>query len=331
MTTTGRRIIDPDEEVQAAIADVFKAFAQTGSAYGVVGVFSGRRFPKPRLRRRVGGRAALGRAHARACAGRAVATPATPGAYVFGRYRYRRVVRPDGTITTKMIELPRSEWAVVIHDHHAGYISWERSSPTSSGWPPTTRATASARAREGSALCQGIVRCGACGRIDDHASPPRGQLLRVRALPRRSLNTPGVPRRSRPPWSTSSSPAGCWRRSRPSRSRLRSPPPTSSPSAARRSDRALELRVERARYEAIRAERAFHACEPDNRLVARSLETRWEQKLRELKDAEAELAEHVVPRPSPRASRSRRSPATCRAVGRRTAPPTRTASGCYAR
>ena len=66
-----------------------------------------------------------------------------------------------------------------------------------------------------------------------------------------------------------------------------------------RANRALELRVERARYQAIRAERAFHACEPDNRLVARSLETRWEAKLRELKDAEAELAEHVVPSSEP--------------------------------
>ena len=66
-----------------------------------------------------------------------------------------------------------------------------------------------------------------------------------------------------------------------------------------RCDRVYELRVERARYEAIRAERAFHACEPDNRLVARSLENRWEQKLRELKDAEAELAEHVVPSAEP--------------------------------
>jgi hypothetical protein len=38
---------------------------------------------------------------------------------------------------------------------------------------------------------------------------------------------------------------------------------------------------------------------PDNRLVARSLENRWEEKLRELKDAEAELAEHVVPSSEP--------------------------------
>ncbi len=39
-------IIDPDQEVQAAVAEVFKAFRQTGSAYGVVGAFAGRRFPR---------------------------------------------------------------------------------------------------------------------------------------------------------------------------------------------------------------------------------------------------------------------------------------------
>jgi excisionase family DNA binding protein len=61
----------------------------------------------------------------------------------------------------------------------------------------------------------------------------------------------------------------------------------------------VELRVERARYEAARAERAFHACEPENRLVARSLETRWEQKLKELAEAEAELAEQTKPAPDP--------------------------------
>ena len=42
----GHVIIDPDEEVQAAVCDLFEAFEQTGSAYGVVGAFSGRRFPK---------------------------------------------------------------------------------------------------------------------------------------------------------------------------------------------------------------------------------------------------------------------------------------------
>src|SRR6202011_3220312 len=76
-------------------------------------------------------------------------------------------------------------------------------------------------------------------------------------------------------------------------------PPDQVADRRARSDRALELRVERARYDAARAERAFHACEPENRLVARSLESRWEQTLRELADAETELAEHTTPTVEP--------------------------------
>jgi len=56
-----------------------------------------------------------------------------------------------------------------------------------------------------------------------------------------------------------------------------------------RVNRAAELAVERARYDAGRAERAFHAVEPENRLVARTLETRWETKLAALADAEHAL------------------------------------------
>jgi hypothetical protein len=61
--------------------------------------------------------------------------------------------------------------------------------------------------------------------------------------------------------------------------------------------RAAELAVDRARYEADRAERAFHAVEPENRLVARTLETRWETKLAALAEAEQalEAARHTLP------------------------------------
>ena len=56
-----------------------------------------------------------------------------------------------------------------------------------------------------------------------------------------------------------------------------------------RISRAAELAVERARYDAGRAERAFHAVEPDNRLVARNLESRWEATLAALAEAEQSL------------------------------------------
>jgi hypothetical protein len=57
-----------------------------------------------------------------------------------------------------------------------------------------------------------------------------------------------------------------------------------------RSVRAAELAAEPARYDTDRAERAFLACEPENRLVARTLEARWEARLARLAEAEAALA-----------------------------------------
>ena len=64
-----------------------------------------------------------------------------------------------------------------------------------------------------------------------------------------------------------------------------------------RSVRAAELAVERARYDADRAERAFLACEPENRLVARTLEARWEARLADLAGTEAALAAQRSARP----------------------------------
>jgi len=56
-------------------------------------------------------------------------------------------------------------------------------------------------------------------------------------------------------------------------------------------ERQWTLRLERVRYEAKRAERQYDACEPENRTVARNLETRWNQKLLEVEQLEREYEE----------------------------------------
>ncbi|MGH8884725.1 MAG: hypothetical protein ACRDYX_06040 [Egibacteraceae bacterium] len=60
---------------------------------------------------------------------------------------------------------------------------------------------------------------------------------------------------------------------------------------------AFELAVERARYEADRARRQYDAVEPENRLVARTLERVWEQTLGEVRRTESELAAQQARRP----------------------------------
>jgi excisionase family DNA binding protein len=293
----GQTIIDPDEEVQAAIADVFAAFLQTGSAYGVLGAFTGRRFPKRAWGGAWAGELRWGAlSHPRVV--RMLQNPCYAGAYVFGRCRSRRVVRPDGTITTATVELPRSEWPVLIRDHHPGYITWDAYLANEQRLAKNHTRAGQRPPREGAALCQGIVRCGACGHSmtvqyrakGAHYDCSVSRINHVRTPGCRSVKAAGVDelvaRRLLAALAPEEIALALAAAEEVSERRARS-------------DRALELRVERAGYDAARAERAFHACEPENRLVARSLETRWETKLRELADAEAELAEQTAPAPEP--------------------------------
>ena len=55
--------------------------------------------------------------------------------------------------------------------------------------------------------------------------------------------------------------------------------------------RALTLELEEARYQAVRAERQYDAVEPENRLVAETLERRWNEALGRVGDLERRLAE----------------------------------------
>ena len=249
---------------------------------------------------------------------------------MFGRYRSRRTVRPDGTITTKITELPRAEWPVLIRDHHPGYITWERylanerrlaANDTHSGQRPP---------REGSALCQGILRCGACGGSMTTLHRREGSYYECGHSRADHINTPGC-RSVKATVVDELIARRLLEALAPEEIALALAAADEVADRRARSTRAVELRVERARYEAIRAERAFHACEPENRLVARSLETRWEHKLRELNDAEAELAEQSAVHRSHRASSSRRSRATCPKLWAAESTARRTASGCCAR
>ncbi|MCA1679819.1 MAG: recombinase family protein [Actinobacteria bacterium] len=224
--------------------------------------------------------------------------PCYAGAYVFGRYRSRRTVRPDGTIVTRTVELPRSEWAVVIQDHHPGYITWEQFLANEQRLAANNNRKGQRPPREGSALCQGIVRCGACGGSMTTLHRREGSYYECGHSRADHVNTPGC-RSVKATIVDEPIARRLLQALAPEEIALALAAADEHTDRRARSDRVFGLRVERARYEAIRAERAFHACEPDNRLVARSLESRWEEKLRELKDAEAELAEHVVPSSEP--------------------------------
>ena len=63
--------------------------------------------------------------------------------------------------------------------------------------------------------------------------------------------------------------------------------------------RILELELQQARYEASLAERRYAACDPDNRLIAATLEKNWEAALRRVRDGEARLEATITSTPTP--------------------------------
>jgi hypothetical protein len=75
---------------------------------------------------------------------------------------------------------------------------------------------------------------------------------------------------------------------------------------AARVDRQWALRLEQARYEAERAQRQYHLVEPEHRLVARTLEAAWEEKLRALAHLEWEY-EHRRQHPPLRVNAAQRA------------------------
>lgn len=280
-------VIDPDEEVAAAVADVFTAFTATGSAYGVVAAFTSRRFPRRAYGGAWAGQVRFDRlTHSRACS--ILSNPVYAGAYVFGRFRSRRTVRPDGSVRTVTLELPRTEWAVCIHDHHDGYIDWDTFLANESRLA-ANRTNAGARPpREGAALCQGIVFCGCCGRSMSTryaGAHPYYECAHSRAD---HVATPGC-RSVRAATVDDAVAAALLAALAPDQLALALAAADEVTARRQRSIRAAELAVERARYQAERAERAFLACEPENRLVARSLEARWEARLVDLAQTQTTL------------------------------------------
>ncbi len=284
----GAVVIDPDAEVAAAIRDLFAAFAACGSAYGVVAAFDGRRFPLRAYGGVWAGQLRWGRlSHARVLG--VLKNPCYAGAYVHGRYTSRRTLDPDGSVHTGLVERPRTQWPVLIRDHHDGYIGWAEYLANEARLAANRTNTGARPPREGSALCQGIIACGSCGKPmrTNYHTDQRPAYECSRRADRQSTPTC----RSVAAATVDDAVADRLLAAlNPHEVALALAAADAVADRHHRLGRAAELAVERARYEADRAERAFHAVEPENRLVAGTLERRWENKLAALADAEQALA-----------------------------------------
>jgi hypothetical protein len=167
---TGRVVLDPDEEVQAAVRLVFDLFEQYASALAVVKHFTLHhlRFPDRLWQRTRKGELVWEPLRS----GRVLSllhNPFYAGAYVYGRTKTRRHALPgeQPRIKGRTRQVKREDWPIVLLDTHPGYISWDQFRHNQQllddnrTWRPEERRGA---VREGAALLQGIVLCGTCGR-----------------------------------------------------------------------------------------------------------------------------------------------------------------------
>ncbi len=229
-------------------------------------------------------------------------SPVYAGAYVYGKTRHQRYVDEQGRVRKRVRKLPRSEWGVLIPDHHEGYIDWVTYEANQARIATNTRPQphqGGGAVREGAALLQGLASCGHCGRrLRTHYRgrnhTPGYHCAGKNVVEGRGvycLNVGGVQidQAVTDAFLEALKPAGI-------KAAL-----AAAEQLEANHDAALDqwrLAVERARYEAERAERRYRAVEPENRLVARGLEAEWEQRLRELERAHGELTRRETQRPT---------------------------------
>jgi hypothetical protein len=219
--------------------------------------------------------------------------PAYAGAYVYGRRKVDRARPRLESPQGRIVRLPIDRWEVCIQDASPAYITWEefvsnqkRLAANQNNYRQNRRGAA----REGRALLQGIVLCGLCGsHMTLHYEGGRGDHLvyicdaEVRDYgSRRCQQVRGLAL-------DAEIERLVLQAFEPDRVALALGALEQLEREAAMLERQWKMRIERARYEAARAQRQFEMCEPENRLVARNLERLWETKLRAVEEAEQEF------------------------------------------
>jgi DNA invertase Pin-like site-specific DNA recombinase len=288
-------VLDPDREVQGAVRTVFELFEQEGTAYAVVRRFHelGLRFPRRSYGGAWDGKLLWGRlTHSRMIG--LLANPSYAGAYVFGRYQSSKQVGPSGEIATRLRPVPQEAWRVLIRDHHEGYIDWDRfvANRHRLSANRTNREGLAGPAREGLCLLQGMLLCGECGRRLTVRYKGNGGLYPMYQCQwkhREGLS-------SRACLEVSATPLDMAIAERvveaitPMTIELALAALTNLEERDREIGAQWRMRIERARYDADLAERRYEEVDPNNRLIAATLETRWNDAMQRMHDLEAELA-----------------------------------------
>jgi DNA invertase Pin-like site-specific DNA recombinase len=284
---TGEFALDPDEQVQGVVRLVFDQFERLGTVRKVHRYFLEQGI-------RLGFRLYAGpnrgqlewRTPRKDTLAQILRHPLYAGYYCYGRRRSDARRKKAGQPGSGRVAVPREEYIALLPDRCPAYISKERHEAIQRQLAQNrARAESKGAPREGPALLAGLVRCAHCNkRMVVHYA---GRRRTPHYLCRSEAVVCGADRRSL---------AGPALEALVAEQVLAALQPGALELSLAAMDDVLRLRqhldtnwrqrLERARYRAQRAERQYHAVEPENRLVARSLEQQWEEALQEVRRLE---------------------------------------------
>jgi DNA invertase Pin-like site-specific DNA recombinase len=300
----GQILLHPDEAVRGVVAAIFEQFPLRGSARGVWLWLREQGLKMPLQRNVYDPGADIVWVEPTYTAVHKVLThPVYAGAYVYGKTRFENYIDEHGALRTRRRVLPQDQWQVLIPNHHTGYIDWDTYQANQARIGANTRPRAhqpgTGAVREGCALLQGLATCGVCGRKlavyydgPTKATPgyycSTGSLVNGRGIFHMRVGGIAVETAVVDTFLVALAPTAL-------QACLAAAEQLEAGHDAAQAQHRRE--AERARYAAAKAERRYQAVDPDNRLVARGLEAAWETALRDLADAEAELARRQTARP----------------------------------
>jgi DNA invertase Pin-like site-specific DNA recombinase len=284
-----------DRQVLEAIASVFRKFRELGSARQTMLWYRDERISLPESVRGTKGHEIVWRTPTASRIRQILRNPAYAGALAYGKTTAKTIVS-DGRArqaSTRQRQ-PRENWKVLILDNHCGYITWVeylenlKILESNRAMPEGTTKGA---ARCGPALLAGLLRCGQCGRKLFVAYSGRGGRVSRYACHGGRTNRGHAAcmslggfaiegavveqvLRALKPDGIAASVAAVERLSQ----------------AQTEKRRALQLALEKTKYEVRRCQRQYDSVDPDNRLVASELEARWNDALRHVAALEQELS-----------------------------------------
>ncbi|WP_320041451.1 recombinase family protein [uncultured Desulfobacter sp.] len=295
----GEVLMHPDQAVTGAIHTVFEKFTHMGSVRQVWLWFRSKNllFPLqtsllPKIKWVTASYHAI---HS------VMTNPVYAGAYTYGKTKQECVIDETGQVKKRTKRLPQSQWAVLIHDHHKGFIDWKTYEMNQARIAKNTRPVphkTTGAIREGAALLQGLATCGKCGRRlkvyyqGKNSSPgyycAANNIVEGRAKYCMRVGGVKIDKVVADAFLNAITPAAM------------DAILLAEKNIEAEHDAALNqwrLHIERLQYEADKAERRFQAVEPENRLVARTLENQWETCLHQLQAAKNEFEQCQRQRP----------------------------------